>query len=147
MDIRYEKINESHFESLIALFSEFSEFEKQPDKMVNSVEQLRKEKDCINGYVALTGNEEVIGYATFFFAFFTWSGKAMYMDDLYVKKEFRGNGTGTGMMKKVIEHARKHECYKLRWQVSRWNEPAIKFYKWVGATIDDAQMNCDLVLR
>lgn len=70
----------------------------------------------------------------------------MYMDDLYVKRDFRGNGLGTKLIKKVIEKAKSDKCNKLRWQVSEWNQPAINFYKNLGATVDSVESNCDLSL-
>lgn len=147
MDIVFEKINETHFEELITLFKEFALFEKLPEKMVNSIEKMCEEKDFINGYVAKDQCNRIIGYVTFFFAYYTWSGKALYMDDLYVGYENRGQGIGTLLIRKVIEFAKSQKCYRLRWQVSNWNEPAIKFYKTLGATIDHVEMNCDLLLE
>jgi RimJ/RimL family protein N-acetyltransferase len=46
----------------------------------------------------------------------------------------------------VIEFAKNSQCHKLRWQVSAWNKPAIEFYKNIGATIDNVEQNCDLIL-
>ncbi|WP_394335214.1 GNAT family N-acetyltransferase [Alkalitalea saponilacus] len=128
------------------MFHEFAEFEKLPDKMVNSVEQMEAESDFINGFVVLNETKTIIGYVTYFFAYYTWIGKSMYMDDLYVKRDFRGSGIGTKLIKKVIEKAKSDKCNKLRWQVSEWNQPAIDFYKNLGATVDSVESNCDLSL-
>lgn len=68
----------------------------------------------------------------------------MYMDDLYVKQDFRGLGVGTMLIEKVISYAKETKCNKLRWQVSNWNKPAIDFYKKMGAEIDNVEQNCDL---
>lgn len=148
MDVLFERINEEHFEALVALFKEFALFEKQPDKMMmNSVEKMHHEKDFIQGYVAKDQDNRIVGYVTFFFAYYTWSGKALYMDDLYVRNENRGQGIGTDLIHKAVEYARSHECYKLRWQVSDWNDPAIVFYSSLGASIDHVEMNCDLLMN
>ncbi|MCD8166713.1 MAG: GNAT family N-acetyltransferase [Bacteroides sp.] len=88
-----------------------------------------------------------MGYVTFFFARYTWSGKALYMDDLYIRPTFRGKGLGTKLIDKVIQYAKENNCHKLRWQVSDWNEPAIRFYKNLGANIDTVERNCDLLLE
>ncbi|SKC23495.1 Acetyltransferase (GNAT) family protein [Alkalitalea saponilacus] len=114
--------------------------------MVNSVEQMEAESDFINGFVVLNETKTIIGYVTYFFAYYTWIGKSMYMDDLYVKRDFRGSGIGTKLIKKVIEKAKSDKCNKLRWQVSEWNQPAIDFYKNLGATVDSVESNCDLSL-
>jgi len=120
-------------------------FEKLPDKMTNSVHIMEKESEYLNGFVVLE-NDRIIGYATYFYAYYTWIGKSMYMDDLYVKSEYRGKGIGASLIKSVIEKAKEDKCKKLRWQVSEWNKPAIDFYKNLGAAIDSVESNCDLSL-
>jgi GNAT superfamily N-acetyltransferase len=68
------------------------------------------------------------------------------MDDLYVKASYRANGTGKRLLNKVIELAKESGCHRLRWQVSNWNKPAITLYESIGATIDNIEKNCDLIL-
>jgi GNAT superfamily N-acetyltransferase len=115
--------------------------------MINSVEQMSSEKEHIHGFVAVSEHNEVVGYATFFDAYYTWVGRSLYMDDLYVKKSHRGNGIGTRLIKKVIAHAKASKCKRLRWQVSEWNTPAIEFYKNLGADVNGVESNCDLALN
>jgi GNAT superfamily N-acetyltransferase len=146
MEFTIREIEKKDYPELIEIFHEFAEFEKLPDNMVNSVEQMKTESDFINGFVVLNENKKIIGYVTYFYAYYTWIGKSMYMDDLYVKRDFRGNGLGTKLIKKVIEKAKSDKCNKLRWQVSEWNQPAIDFYKNLGATVDGVESNCDLSL-
>jgi len=144
-DITLEPIQESDFEELLSLFREFATFEKLPENMVNTVEKMKKEKEYFHGFVARSKNEEIVGYVNFFYAYYTWTGKSLYMDDLYVRKNFRGKGIGTMLIKKVISYAKETNCNGLRWQVSNWNHPAIKFYKSLGAKINDIERNCDLI--
>ncbi len=146
MEFTIREIEKKDYPELIEIFHEFAEFEKLPDNMVNSVEQMETESDFINGFVVFNENKTIIGYVTYFYAYYTWIGKSMYMDDLYVKRDFRGNGLGTKLIKKVIEKAKSDKCNKLRWQVSEWNQPAIDFYKNLGATVDGVESNCDLSL-
>jgi len=145
MTIHIRKIEEKDYSALILLFREFALFEKLPAKMTNSLEQMCKEKDHILGFVALNPQNELMGYVTYFFAYYTWTGKSMYMDDLYVRPEFRAKKIGTGLINEVIALARSENCRKLRWQVSEWNQPAIDFYKSMGANIDNVESNCDLI--
>lgn len=137
---------ESDFEQIHTLFIEFAEFEKLPEKMVNTVERMKAEKDFFNCWVVEAPNNQIVGYATCFFCYYTWTGKALYMDDLYVKPEFRGSGIGTQLIHQIIQYAKETACHKLRWQVSDWNIPAIDFYKKLGANIDGTEQNCDLML-
>jgi len=147
MNISIRNLEPDDFESLVRLFKEFALFEKQPEKMTNSLEQMQLEKVYVNGFVAVSDANEIIGYATYFFAYFTWIGKSLYMDDLYVKQAHRGKGIGTKLINSIIDFAKAENCKKLRWQVSEWNQPAIDFYKSLGAVISPIESNCDLILH
>jgi len=145
MTVTIRKIEESDYLVLISLFKEFALFEKLPEKMTNSVEQMLREKEYLRGFVAVNDVDEIVGYATYFFGYYTWIGKSLYMDDLYVRPNFRGAGVGTKLINEVITFAKAESCKKLRWQVSEWNQPAIDFYKSLGANVDAVESNCDLV--
>ena len=147
MQIRIRRIKSQDFERLIELFHEFAEFEKLPENMINTVDKMNAEKAYLHGFVALNTLNEIVGYVTFFYGYYTWFGKSLYMDDLYIQPEFRGKGIGTKLLNKVIAHARKSKCHKLRWQVSQWNKQAIAFYQSYGCTIDAIEQNCDLILN
>jgi GNAT superfamily N-acetyltransferase len=146
MEITIRDANETDFPQIIDLFKDFATFEKLPEKMINSVERMMKEKVFFHCFVAVTSDGRIIGYATYFFCYYTWIGKALYMDDLYVTPEYRANGIGKKLIDRVIEFAKTSRCHKLRWQVSGWNKSAIEFYKNIGATIDNVELNCDLML-
>ena len=145
MTVTIRKIEESDYLVLISLFKEFALFEKLPEKMTNSVEQMLREKEYLTGFVAVNDADEIVGYATYFFGYYTWIGKSLYMDDLYVRPDFRGAGVGAKLISEVIAFAKAENCKKLRWQVSEWNQPAIDFYKSLGANVDAVESNCDLV--
>ncbi len=146
VDIKIRSTKETDYSQIIDLFKEFATFEKLPEKMMNSVDRMNKEKDFFNCFVAVTSDNKIVGYVTYFFSYYTWIGKSLYMDDLYVKPEFRKNGIGTKLINKVIDFAKDSKCHKLCWQVSKWNKPAIDFYKKIGATIDSVEQNCNLIL-
>jgi GNAT superfamily N-acetyltransferase len=145
MTVTIRKIEQRDFPVLISLFKEFALFEKLPEKMTNSVEQMLSEKEYLTGFVAVNDVDEILGYSTYFFSYYTWIGKSLYMDDLYVRPEYRGSGVGTMLINQVIAFAKDENCRKLHWQVSEWNQPAIDFYKSLGANVDAVESNCDLV--
>ena len=147
MNFEIRKIKDKDIPQLILLFKEFSHFEKTPEKMTNTVEKMKAEREYLNGFVALNEDEQIIGYATWFYAFFTWVGKSLYMDDLYVKQEYRAKGIGSKLINTVIDFAKKENCNRIRWQVSSWNKNAIEFYRKLGAGINDVLLNCDLILN
>lgn len=136
---------QTDFKAIHALIMELADFVKTPEKVSITPEQMALDKDIFQALVVVHENE-IIGFATYYFAYFSWTGKSIYLDDLYVKEAFRGKGIGSELMQYVFEIARKNNCKKVRWQVSNWNSKAIDFYKKLGAEINDIEINCDLKL-
>ncbi len=143
MNFRIRKATEKDFDAILSLIKELAHFEKAPEKVSNSVEQMKEEKDIFGCFIAETEKKEIVGIALYFFAYYTWIGKSLYLDDLYVKEKYRGGKIGARLLKKVIEVAKKENCKRLRWQVLNWNKPAIDFYKEFGVEFDDEWINCD----
>ncbi|HWJ93496.1 MAG TPA: GNAT family N-acetyltransferase [Telluria sp.] len=79
---------------------------------------------------------EVVTFALFFHNFSTFlTKKGLYLEDLYVRQAHRGKGYGSAMLKKLAEIAVERNCGRFEWSVLDWNEPAINFYKAMGADI------------
>jgi GNAT superfamily N-acetyltransferase len=143
MNFIIRSATEKDFPAILSLIKELALFEKAPEKVTNSVEQMIQEKHLFGSYVAETESGEIIGMSVYFFAYYTWVGKSLYLDDIYVKEEYRRHKIGTALLKKVFEVARAENCNRVRWQVLDWNKNAIEMYKKAGATIDDEWLNCD----
>jgi GNAT superfamily N-acetyltransferase len=137
---------EADFPAILEMIKELATFEKAPEKVTNSVEQMIEEKELFKCFVAENEDKHIIGFALYFFAYYTWVGKSLYLDDLFVRKEYRGNGIGQLLLDKIFEVAKTENCKRLRWQVLNWNAPAIELYKKIGATLDDEWINCDFEL-
>ncbi len=137
------KAIDKDFTEILSLIKELAVFEKAPEKVTNTVEQMKNEKEYFKCFVAENSQKEIVGIALYFFTYYTWVGKSLYLDDLYVKKLYRGNQIGTELLKKIFEVAKKDNCKRVRWQVLNWNKPAIDMYKKSGAEIDNEWSNCD----
>lgn len=88
MNVITRKAERKDFSSIVSLIREFSVFQKCPEKVSITEDQLLIDENIFNALVAeVDGN--IIGFATFFFAYYSWSGKALYLDDLYVMGEYR----------------------------------------------------------
>lgn len=146
MPVNIRKVEPADFTFILALINEFALFQKTPGKVSITLEQMEKEKDFFQCFVAETNGHTIIGFASFYFTYFSWSGKGLFLDDLYVTESYRKQGIGVQLLNAVIELGKKEQCKKLRWQVSGWNKNAIGFYKKIGAVIDDTEINCDLGL-
>lgn len=139
--ITIRKGDTEDYEQILGLIKAFSHFQKTPEKVFITLEEMLQNKDLFQCFVASVENE-IVAFASFFFAYYSWSGKAIYLDDLYVKDEYRQLNIGTGLLNTVMEYAREQQCKSVRWLVSRWNENAINFYKKMGAETEETEMPC-----
>ena len=105
---------------------------------------MNEEKDFFQCFVAETEQKEIVGMALYFFAYYTWVGKSIYLDDLYVKESYRGHKIGSKLLQKIFDVARNENCKRVRWLVSEWNHDAIEFYKAIGAEIHTEEWVCDV---
>jgi GNAT superfamily N-acetyltransferase len=143
MDYTIRKATEEDFEGVLELIKELAAFENAPEKVLNSVEQMKAEQDCFHCYVVEVGDHEIVGMALYYFAYYTWVGKSLYLDDLYVKEAYRGHRIGSDLLELLFQTARENNCKRVRWQVLNWNAPAVALYKKCGADIDNEWSNCD----
>ena len=134
------------FVAVHRLIEEFAAFIGTAEQVTITPEQMAKDEKYFNCLVAVD-RDRIIGFATYFFAYYSWIGKAIYLDDLYVSTQFRGQGIGGKLFDSVMDIGKAEDCYKMKWQVSNWNKKAQAFYKSRGAVIDDVEINCDLKLR
>ncbi|MEP6810917.1 MAG: GNAT family N-acetyltransferase, partial [Chthoniobacterales bacterium] len=75
-----------------------------------------------------------VGFAVYFFNFSTWLGRpGLYLEDLFVRPETRGKGYGRALLERLAQIAHERGCGRMEWAVLDWNEPAIQFYKKLGA--------------
>jgi GNAT superfamily N-acetyltransferase len=77
---------------------------------------------------------EAAGFALFYPIYSTWKGRAMHLEDLFVRPRFRGRGIGKALLAKVAAMAVERGCTRFFWHVLDWNEAAIDFYGSLGAT-------------
>jgi GNAT superfamily N-acetyltransferase len=76
---------------------------------------------------------EPVGFAVFFHYYSTWQDAGLYLEDLFVRPEFRGRGIGSALLSGVARAAEQEDRVFIRWAVLNWNQPAIEMYKGLGA--------------
>ena len=123
--------------SLILRFiQELAEYEKMLNEVVCDEETLEEwifDKEKAEVIFACLGDKE-IGFALFFHNFSTFLGRAgLYLEDLYVSLEYRGNGYGKAILKKLAAIAVERKCGRLEWWCLDWNKSSIDFYLSLGA--------------
>jgi ribosomal protein S18 acetylase RimI-like enzyme len=144
INFRIRQANENDFEAILQLIKALALYENASEKVTNTVDLMKQEKEYFQALVAEKDNGEIIGFALYYFVYYTWVGKSLYLDDLYVKKKYRGNKIGKTLLDKIISIGKENNCKRIRWQVLEWNKPAINFYKKQGVNLDNEWINCDL---
>jgi GNAT superfamily N-acetyltransferase len=135
--------------AIALLISEFAEFEKLSDWCEVTENDLHQaifgKGSFVQSLVALDANRYV-GYAIFFPVFKSFRGeRSVFLEDLYVTPDLRGQGLGFVMLREVAKYAKAQGFDRMDWQALKWNEPAVNFYKNLGAEFDDE--NLDFRLR
>lgn len=144
MNITIRKTEPKDYPAVLELIKELAFFERAPEKVTNTVGLMQTEDQYFHSIVAETNDGEIAGMAIYFFAYYTWVGKSLYLDDIVVKEKYRGNKIGTKLLDRVIEFGKENNCKRIRWQVLDWNADAIEFYKKYGAKLDGEWINCDM---
>jgi len=122
---------------IFTLILELSEYEKLRHTVTADEELLRKNIFGKNKYAQVVFaeyNRELAGQALFFYNFSTFKGKpGLYLEDLYVRPAYRNRGIGKALLKYLIDLAKVKNCGRMEWVVLDWNQPAIDFYRSIGA--------------
>ena len=141
MLIRKAKRGDEH--AIHALIVELAVYEREPDAVINTPQNLENDlfDDPICEALIVEKEGEVIGFALFYTSYSTWRGRCMYLEDFYLKPDFRQFGYGQILFDEVVKIAKEKGVRRMDWQVLNWNEPAIKFYKKNHAELDDEWLN------
>jgi GNAT superfamily N-acetyltransferase len=122
---------------ILELIRDLATYERAPDAVVATEAGLREVlfglKPSAEVLLALE-NAVPVGFAVYFHNFSTWLGRpGLYLEDLFVRPEKRGKGYGRALLIRLAQIAKDRGCGRMEWAVLDWNEPAIQFYRKLGA--------------
>ncbi len=124
---------------IVQLIRDLAEYEREPDQAVATEHDIRRDGFSGNPKFRVLIAEwdgEAAGFALFFYNYSTWLGRAgLYLEDLFVRPEFRGKGIGKALLTRLAKIAVKEGCGRFEWQVLNWNTPALEFYESLGARV------------
>lgn len=125
---------------LFTMIRELADFERGLDRVTNTQADLMREgfgpQPKFRAFLMLW-DDAVAGYALYFDFYSTWRGRLLYLEDLYVRPEFRGKGIGKRALAYVAAIARDGKYAAMRWEVLDWNKPAVELYKSLGGLFLD----------
>ena len=139
MKIRPARSDEASI--ILQLIKDLAEYEKAPDEVKASEKELVETIFAENpkvfcDFVEVDG--DIAGMAIWFLNYSTWQGKhGIYLEDLYVKPEFRGRGYGKALLQHLASICNERGYGRFQWWVLDWNSPAIEFYRSLGAEAMD----------
>ena len=135
-NLKIRETSEEDCGLILSFIKEIAEYEKLLEEVVATEETLKESIFNNNRaeVVIVELDGKAVGYALYFYNFSTFNGKSgLYLEDLFIKKEFRGRGIGKEVFKFLVKKAKKEDCKRMEWSCLDWNEPSIKFYKSLGA--------------
>ncbi|PKD21833.1 GNAT family acetyltransferase [Salegentibacter salinarum] len=138
MEFTIRKASQEDMTAVLELIQELAEFEKEPDAVIISAEDLKRdgfgENPSFTCFVAEAAGK-IEGMALCYFRYSTWKGKTVHLEDLVVRENMRGKGLGNALYKRVIQFAKEEGVKRTEWVVLEWNTHARDFYNRSGATV------------
>lgn len=135
--LRIEPATERDIPLILEFVRGLAEYEKHLDRVEVTEERLRKTifgPEPAAEILFAYANSVAVGYAVFFYTYSSFAGlRGLYLEDLFVKPEARGKGVGRVLLRYLARLAKEKGCGRIEWAVLNWNEPAIGFYKSLGA--------------
>jgi GNAT superfamily N-acetyltransferase len=129
---------------VLALIKELAEYERAPQEVDNTVERMEQDgfgPEKVFDFLVAEQEGKILGLALYYWSYSTWKGKCMFLEDLVVTQPYRRYGIGRMLFDRLIQIAKEKDVRRLSWQVLEWNEPAIEFYKGLGAQLDPEWIN------
>jgi GNAT superfamily N-acetyltransferase len=122
---------------ILNLIRELADYERAPEAVVTNEAGLREAlfgpKRSAEVLLALEEGEPA-GFAVYFYNFSTWLGRpGLYLEDLFIRPSVRGKGYGRALLERLAQIAQERGCGRMEWAVLDWNDPAIQFYRKLGA--------------
>lgn len=126
---------------ILGFITELAEYERARHEVIANVADIERtlfdDGSTVHSLIC-ERDGQAIGFAVYFYSYSTWLGRnGIYLEDLYVTPEYRGVGAGRRLLRELAREAVANDCGRLEWSVLDWNQPAIDFYRSIGALPQD----------
>ena len=132
---------------VLELIKELAVYEKSLEQVSNTVAQMEIDgfgPNPVYGFQVAEVDHKIVGISIYYYRYSTWKGKRIYLEDIVVNEDYRGQGVGSKLFEATVAIGQSTQCTGMMWQVLDWNEPAIKFYEKYGARMETEWNNCHL---
>jgi GNAT superfamily N-acetyltransferase len=150
VNIKIRKGKEADLKDVYLLIKELAAYENASGEVETTVESMIKDAFAENPlfeFLVAEYEGTIIGTAVYYFAYSTWKGKVLYLEDIVIKEIYRRKGIGTLLFNELTEIAKLEKVKRMSWQVLEWNKPAIDFYKKINTNFDAEWINCKLTFE
>jgi ribosomal protein S18 acetylase RimI-like enzyme len=131
--------------AIFELVKELATYERALDQVSNNVEKMTRDyNEKLYDFFVAESDSKIIGMSLYYYRYSTWKGKRLYMEDIIVTEEMRGNGIGKILFDATVAAAKQTGCTGMLWQVLDWNTSAVGFYRKYGTNFDNEWINCSL---
>lgn len=146
-DILIRPVGEADLPAVHALVRELAEYERAPEAVFTTPEEYRRDfrDGRFEGHVAEMAGK-IVGMTIFYWAYSTWKGNMLYLEDFVVNADYRRYGIGQLLFDAFVAEGRARGCRLVKWQVLDWNEPALNFYRKNEAIIETEWWNGKIFL-
>jgi GNAT superfamily N-acetyltransferase len=153
MNIQIRPATIADMPAVHALVRELAVYENAPEQHTATIEAYAKDfsEGIFDVQLAVDtepteGSEEIVGMIFYHFAYSTWRGRMMYLEDFVVTESYRQYGVGQMLFDRFLAISAEKGCVVTKWQVLDWNTPAVKFYEKNNATIEKEWWNAKIFL-
>jgi GNAT superfamily N-acetyltransferase len=148
INYRIRRGTEADLPQVLGLIKELAAYERAADAVTNTLDDMRRDgfgpEPIFRFFVLENDAAAIIGLALYYTAYSTWKGRMLFLEDLVVTEAARRGGYGRRLFEAVVAEARATGAKRMKWQVLDWNEPAIGFYRKLGANIESEWLNGNL---
>ena len=130
---------------LMELIHELAVYERAPEEVTVTLQHFEESgfgADPVWWAFVAEIDGIIAAFALYYIRYSTWKGCRMYLEDILVTQEMRGQGLGSALFERLIKEAQEKKLNGIVWQVLNWNEPAIKFYEKYNVNLDAEWVNC-----
>lgn len=148
-NLKISPVEEKDMADIYELYKEFAIYEKLEDYFSASLEEMQRMmfEEKLLHILKAEVEGKLAGFAAYYYQLVSFPAKkVLYLEDIFVRESYRGNGIGNLFFEKLEKIARENDCLKMTWKCLEWNQNSRSFYEHIGAKLDEEWVIYDKML-